>query len=363
MKKILYIINDKNFGGGSQCVLDLVENIDRKKFTSILVSRNHDIYERLKHKCKNYIVKMQGRFDKVAIEKIRNIIKKEKPAITHLHSTRAGILGTLAAKDSNIPIIYTEHLFTKEYQPKNKFIFWLQLKTFRQLSPNITKVIAVSNAVKDYLEEKKVFPKEKIEVIYNGVAVNQQPTTNNLQHKNIIIGSTGSLEPIKGYKYLLEAIGRIKKENQKIYNKIQVEIVGEGSEKEKLQNLVKKLEIENKIKFLRKINNLENKMSKWDLYVQPSLSESFGLALTKAMSMGISSIATEVGGMAEIINSNCGILVPAKNSEKLSEAIVRVVRDRNLSLRLGKNARQRIIQNFNLENIINKTEELYEKIS
>lgn len=370
MKKILYIINDDNFGGGSQHVLDLLENIDRKKFTPIIISTNDDIVKHLKQKTKSYIVKMKSSFDKNAIEKIQSIIKDEKPEMIHLHSTRAGILGTVAVKNTNIPVIYTEHLYTKEYQSKNKFIYWLQLKTFRKLSSNITKVIAVSQAVKDFSVSKKVFSEEKIEMIYNGIkSCNTQHvthSTNSGQACNkdkIIIGSIGALEPIKGYKYLLEAIGKIKKENQMIYNKIQVEIVGEGTEKEKLKRLAQKLKIENKIKFSGQIKNIEKEMQNWDLYIQPSLSESFGLALAKAMSMGISSIATNVGGMSEIINSNCGILVPAKDSEKLAEAIIRLVRNRDLNLRIGKNGRQRIIQKFSLREMIKKTEELYEKIA
>lgn len=363
MKKILYIINDKNFGGGSQHVLDLAGNINRKKFTPIIISTNNDIIKRLKQKTKNYIVKMKSGFDNNAKDKIRKIIIKEKANIIHLHSTRAGILVTLVAKDLEIPIIYTEHLYTKEYQPKNKLIYWLQLKTFKNISPNITKVIAVSNAVKDCLIEKKVFPKDKIEVIYNGVAVNIQPTTHNLQQNKIIIGSVGALELIKGYKYLLEAIGIIKEENREAYNKIQVEIIGEGSKKEKLKNLAQKLKVEDKIRFLGKKENIQELMQNWDLYIQSSLSESFGLALAKAMSMGIPCIATNVGGMAEVMNSDCGIFVPAKNSEKLSEAIIKLIIDKSLSLRLGKNAHKRITNKFSLEKMIKKTEELYEKIT
>ena len=106
MIKILYIISDKNFGGGSRHVFDLIANIDKNKFEPVLISIPSPILNRVKN-IKKYKVEMNSRFDLKAVKKIQEIVNIEKPNIIHLHSTRAGILGTYAAKKLNIPIIYT----------------------------------------------------------------------------------------------------------------------------------------------------------------------------------------------------------------------------------------------------------------
>ncbi len=345
--KVLFIISDHNFGGGSRHLYDLIGGLDKRKFEPILISIPAPILDRLKDKIKTYPVEMKSRLDFQAIKKIRQIIKLEKPAIIHLHSTRAGIIGTLAAKNLKVPIIYTEHLYTQEYKPINKIIHFGQIFAYKKLSKYITKVIAVSEASKKYLVNAHIFPKNKIEVIHHGIQ--QASNVKRQTSKEIIVGSVGTLTEIKGYEYLIKAIQDIKN--------VKLEIMGTGPDLEKL----KKLDINKKVKFWGFVNRPEKNMSRWSIYIQPSLAESFGLALAEAMSLGLPVIASKVGGISELVDS-AGILVPAESTKVIRDAIIELIENPQLGEKLGRHARTRIQEKFSVQNMVYKVEKLYEKI-
>lgn len=353
MKKVLYVISDSQFGGGSQHVLDLLENINRKKYTPILISRNSDIARKLCKNTKCYIVPLQSRIDMGSVRKIKKIIIKEKPDILHLHSTRAGILGTLAGKDYGLKIIYTEHLFTKDYLPENRFIHLMQKTAFKKLARYIAKVIAVSNAVKDYLVHENVFPADKIMVIYNGAKF--LANKNIYNRKKMIIGTVGSLAHIKGYDYLIKSLGELK-------SPYLLKIIGTGEEKDNLSNLAHCLKLHKNIEFLGNVANLDREIAFFDIYVQPSISESFGLGIAQAMSAGIPVIASNVGGIPEIV-AKCGILIEPKDIVGLTSALKKLIKNSKLRKKLGDCGQERIRKNFSIAKMINLTEKLYEKIT
>ncbi len=354
-KKVLYIIYDANFGGGSRHLFDLITNLDSKNFETVLISKPSPIIDKLSDKFTVYPVEMKTRIDKKSIKKIQEIIIKEKPDIIHLHSTRAGILGTIAAKKTNIPVVYTEHLFTKDYVPQNKLIHFAQIHTYKILQNNITKVIAVSESVKEYLVNKKIFSKEKIEIIYNGINLPKQIKKTKKKNQ-IIIGTIGALTPLKGQKYLLKA-ARIALDND---CDIKLEIVGYGNEKEKLELLARKLKIEKNIKFLGSVQNVKKTMQNWDIYAQSSFSESFGLATLEAMTNGLPIIATRVGATKEVVGKN-GILIEPGNEKSLASAIIKLTKNKKIREFYSQKS---VIQSkkFNIKKMIGKTQNLYLKL-
>jgi glycosyltransferase involved in cell wall biosynthesis len=365
--KVLYVINDPGFGGGSRHLLELIEGLDKKKFTPFLISTPSPILDKCQDRIKCFKVEMKSRLDLQAVKNIKNIIEDIKPDIIHVHSTRAGILGTIAARGLNIPVIYTEHLFTNEYVPQNKLIHIYQLYAFKYLSKNIEKVIAVSKAVKDYLVDKNIFPANKVEVVYHGIkpsldfARDRSATSYKLQDKTTI-GSVGALSNIKGYKYLIEAFNNLQNDLELKAYDLRLELIGIGPDQKELENIARKYKLRNKVFFLGQKNNIFKSVAKWDIYVQPSLSESFGLALAEAMNLGIPVVASNVGGMKEIVDNKSGILVEPKNISDLTNAIKKLILDSKMRNIMGKNAKNRIEAYFSYNNMIQKTEEIYEKL-
>lgn len=353
--KVLYIISDANFGGGSRHLCDLINNLDNKKFETILITKPSPIMTELKNKIKIYEVEMKNRIDQKSVQNIKDILKKEKPNLIHLHSTRAGILGTIAAKKTNTPVIYTEHLFTKDYIPYNKFVHLGQIYTYKFIQKDINKVIAVSESVKEYLINRKIFSSEKIEVIYHGISL---PKKINAKKKNnkIIIGTIGTLTTLKGQQYLLKAVKIALDKGCDI----KLEIIGSGPEQAKLEQLSAKLGMQKNIKFLGFIKDIKKRIANWDIYVQSSLSESFGLATLEAMANGLPIIATNVGATEEVVGKN-GILVKPADEKSLTSAIIKLTKNKKLLENYSQKSYLQA-QKFSLRKMISQTEKLYSNL-
>jgi glycosyltransferase involved in cell wall biosynthesis len=110
--------------------------------------------------------------------------------------------------------------------------------------------------------------------------------------------------------------------------------------------------------------DIEKELVKMDLYVQPSVSESFGLAIVQAMSVGLPVIATKTGGIPELITEGkSGILVEAGNPKQLAVAILKLLSNKGLAKRMGEAARRESVVRFNLKDMIHELENTYEEVA
>lgn len=140
-------------------------------------------------------------------------------------------------------------------------------------------------------------------------------------------------------------------------------VIGEGEEKKNLERLAQDLKIDDRAFFPGAIPDARRYFKNFHIFVLPSLSEAFGITILEAMSQKIPVIATNVGGIPEIIeDENTGILVPPKEPLILAQAIERLITDEELRLRLGEEGYRRYKENFTLENMCIKTKTLYRMI-
>ena len=138
-----------------------------------------------------------------------------------------------------------------------------------------------------------------------------------------------------------------------------LEIIGTGPQEQQLKKLVNKYGLNDKIKFLNEQKDVSRFFPTWNVYIQPSISESFGLSIAEAMSCGIPIIATKTGGITELVDKNSGILVEPKNAIELASAIIKLATSEELRVGMGQSAFKRIIKHFSLNIMINKMEQLY----
>jgi len=187
-------------------------------------------------------------------------------------------------------------------------------------------------------------------------------TSNNMP----VILFVGRLVERKGVRYLIEAFNKI----LQVY-KAQLFIVGGGPERGKLEEMVNELGIKGSVKFPGVISDeeLDKLYRKADVFVLPACfdsrgdTEGLGVVLIEAMSYEIPVIASNVGGILDIVKDReTGILVPEKNSEKLSGAIIYLLENKKFAERLGKQGKKFIKKNFSWENIINHLITLYKNM-
>lgn len=348
--------------GAPRHLLSLLENFDYKKLTVVVICPAGPLAGEiriLKKPLDLEIVPMKSKIDFRTIAEIRSNIKHFKPDLIHVHGTRAGVLARLAAIGLKIPVIYTEHLWTKNYRLASRFNHQLQIIALWFLDMFTDFNIAVSQAVKDFMTESQISRAAKIKVIYNAI----EPARKKAKifaGDEIILGTVGTLNYQKGIQYLIRAMPRIIKE----FPQTKLVVAGDGVYKDHLKKLARDLKLTQSIEFTGFVKVIEDEMVKFDLYVQPSLSESFGLAIIQAMGLGLPVVATNTGGIPEVVTTGkSGILVEAGKPQALAEGILELLRDKSKAKEMGKLAAEEAKIKFNLKEMVEETEELYEKVA
>ncbi|MCL5407350.1 MAG: glycosyltransferase family 4 protein [Patescibacteria group bacterium] len=360
--KVLEIIGDATLAGAPRHLLTLLENFDYKKFEIFVICPPGPLageIKTLKESVNLYIVPMHSRFDLKAIKEIRLNIKHIKPNLIHVHGTRAGLLGRLAAIGLKFPLIYTEHLWTRDYHLSSHLENILQITGLWFLDMFTDQNIAVSQAVKDFMVESQVSRAEKITVIYNAISPSKKKAKI-FSGKDVTLGTVGTLNLQKGIQHLISAMPKIIKE----FPKTKLVIVGEGFYKDHLKELVRKMKLSRSVTFTGFAKDIEEEMINFDIYVQPSISESFGLAIVQAMDLGLPVVATNTGGIPEVVTTGkTGLLVEAASPSALTSAILTLLRDQEKAKEMGKLGAEEAKIRFNLKDLIEETEGIYEKVA
>lgn len=220
-------------------------------------------------------------------------------------------------------------------------------------------IIAVSKEQKN-IASKLGVPENKIRIIPNGV--DSKNFSQEVKETNDFrILYVGRLVQEKGLGYLLEAMKSIIDE----LPDASLTIVGEGIKKADLEKHVQELGIREKVRFLgaKPHEEIPHYLEDADVFVLPSLSEGLALVILEAMACGKPIVATNVGGIPDlVVDEETGLLVPPKDSKALAEAIKRILRDDDLRLKISKNSRKRIEERFDWDIICDETTSVYNKV-
>lgn len=364
MKKIyniLFLANSGNIiGGGQMSMRALLERLAKKKFYPLAVcpTKGNLVDELKKLNIETKIIKMET-LRKInvlswvsTICKLIQLIKRRKIDLIHSNGSRPTIYGGLAARITKTPLIWHVRIADSDK--------WLD----KVLAPIATKILVVSKAVK--LRFKWV--KNKIIVVYNGIDLDKfNPAIDGtkirqefcLSDNTPLVGIVGRLDNYKGHQYFLKAA-------RKVVNTIpdaRFLIVGAGENREKLENLNKKLGLNGNVIFTGNRNDIPEILGALDLFVLSSVSEGFGRSAAEAMACGKAVVASNVGGLTEIVEDGItGKLVQPKNPDALMIAILSLLEDNENAQRMGRAGRQRAEKMFSLQQNIRKTQTIYEQI-
>ena len=162
-------------------------------------------------------------------------------------------------------------------------------------------------------------------------------------------------------KRVSDVVRIFKKISDNIHAKLLM--VGEGPDMGIAMELVNNLDLTSQVRFMHMIDPVENILSISDLFLLPSGTESFGLAALEAMSCGVPVVATDVGGIPELVeHGGCGFLAPVKDVEKMGENAVTILKDDILRERMSKRGRDITLEKFDEETIVSRYEQYYEKV-
>ena len=235
-------------------------------------------------------------------------------------------------------------------------------KACRNAESKIDKFTTVSNNLKEFFIGIGL-PQNSIKVIYNGVDIQKfKPNkkskiilSEKRSSENIIL-SVGRLTEAKDHKNLLNSCKILYKNNLN-YKCL---LVGDGELKHELENMTLELGLNDKVFFLGNRTDVSNILNNASVFVLHSQREGLPVALLEAMASGLPVVATNVGGVPEIIkNGTNGIIIEPNHPEGLADAIQKIFSDKKFAISLGENARKTINNFFSLDSTAKKYSELY----
>ena len=374
--KILHIITKSNWGGAQRHVFDLVTRLPQEDFeVKVILGGNGPLAERLKEKnipvrhIENLARDISWTKDARVFFELYRLFKTEKPDIVHLHSSKIGGLGALAARLARVKrIVFTSHgwAFNEDRSFVQKIVIagivWITVR----LS---TEVIAVSESIKN---DVKGWPgiKTPITVIHLGIEKEALYSKDNarLELKKLNpklkeipagipwIGTVAELHPVKGLDYALHALHGLGHKNF-VYI-----VVGNGDKHAHLEALCAKLNLSDRVFFLGYIPQTSQYMKAFDIFLLPSISEAFGYVLLEASNARVPIVASAVGGIPEIIDDMAsGILVQPKKSKELAHALNFMMEHREQARSYAEEAARSIEKKFSIESMVSKTVAVYKK--
>ncbi|MGE7834908.1 glycosyltransferase family 4 protein [Viridibacillus arvi] len=287
-----------------------------------------------------------------AFLELRLYLQQIRPELVALHSSKAGVLGRLAALSLKIPTVFTAHgwAFTEGVQPLKKLLY-KQIEKI--LAPRTTKIIAVSNYDHELAVQKRVVSKNKITTIHNGIQSNdKQPYFRNNVPKIVMVSR---FEKPKRQDLLIEVLSTMKELEWSL------ELIGDGVELANVKELVKYKGLSHRVRFLGVRNDIETQLQDADIFVLLSNFEGLPLSILEAMRGGLPVIASDIGGVAElVVEGKTGYLVD-QNVLNIRKCLVRMIEDKPLRIELGQAGRNFFEDHFLFQKMYDNTVSLYKE--
>lgn len=284
-------------------------------------------------------------------------LKRINPDVIHAQGISMGMPGFLAKKFLGKPYIVWGRGF-------GVYFPWLFKNQISKLVlGNANAVIALTEDMKGKMER---ICNRDVCVIPNGIDLEgfqDLPTKEvareslGLDNNDRIVLLVANLRPVKGVRYLIEAINIVRSTE----TKVRLLLMGDGEERQNLEAVVKSLNLEDCVSFTGKVPNekVSEYMAASDVFVLPSLSEGFPMVILEAMASGLPIVATKVGGLPEIIeDGENGFLVQPKNPQQIAERVLLFLNNSELAEQISKNNQQKA-KEYSWENIAQRLEDIY----
>ncbi|MEK7194460.1 MAG: glycosyltransferase family 4 protein [Patescibacteria group bacterium] len=366
--KILFGITKSNFGGAQKYVFDLAT--ETKKLghdVSVVCGGNGMLVNKLKKEGIR-VINLVGMERDVRLDEevksffeILRILRKEKPDVFHINSSKMGGAGALAARIAGIKkIIFTAHgwAFNEERPRLQKLIIeklaWLTVFLSH-------KTICVSERLRlDMIN--KPFIKGGLVVINNGIEefkllsqeIAREKLDIKLPENSVLVGTLSELHYTKGLDIALRAIN-------KTPENVHLAIFGDGEAKRELQNLSKNLGLSERVRFFGFVDDAPKYLRAFDIFTLTSRTEGLPYVLLEAGLAELPVVTSNVGGIPEIIkDKETGMLVPKENPKILAEIITKLSNNVEERKRLGENLKKSVVTNFSKQKMVEKTLSLYQ---
>jgi glycosyltransferase involved in cell wall biosynthesis len=313
--------------------------------------------------------RIDPRADVRALVQLHAKLVELKPDFVHTHTSKAGLLGRLAARWAGVPrIIHTIHELPQNAADNSwvKSLYrWIEIGAARLTDHFVT----VSSINHQQILAEGICPPEKLTTVSNGLDLSnyavrisreEQRAAWGLPHRAFVLGTSARLERAKGHTYLLQALPELLRRIPELY---WVSTSSTGLLRDELTKHAERLGISERVRWLGWVEDLPSALAALDLFVLPTLYEGQGVVLLEAMAVERAVVCSRVGGTQDVlVDGETGIFVPPRQPAALVEAIDSLYRDPGRAEAMGKAGRRRVEQCFRSQISDDRLLEVYTRL-
>ncbi len=381
--RIVHIITRMILGGAQENTLLTVEGLLRRGHEVLLVTGpaigpEGDLLGRARdHNVETAIVNEMRRadtpiLDTLAFLQLILIIAHFRPDVLHTHSSKAGILGRLAARLCRVPIIIHTIHGLPFHQHQCALLNWLYILLERWCARYTRRIICVADAMSAQAAAVRVARAEQFVTIYSGMEV--EPFLEAHAHRErvrselsigpdeLTVGKVARLSDLKGHRYLFDAIPAVLER----FPNTRFVLVGDGWLTDSLKARARELGIAERLIFTGLVPpaRIPELLGALDVVVHTSLREGLARVLPQALIAGVPVVSYDVDGAREVvIDGETGFLVKPKAVHELADALCRLLASSDLRTRFGKRGRELCTERFRAEKMVEEVERVYSAAS
>ena len=361
--KVVHIVEDMKVGGQEHVIASLVRGLDPAQFdVNVWCTQagGQIADDLLSDGFSVEVMGLKGLRNVFDVAALKGKLHDEHVHVVHTHAWGGGLIGRFAARLARTPVVFGHVHGIYNYVSR----FHLAIDS--ALVRSSTATICCSHAARTFMLRRQRVPPSKLVVVHNGIPLEpfhpSEPDERaalrrkvNVKPDDILIGSVGHLELHKGHAYLITAFRRVLETTPHA----RLLLVGDGRRRGHLEKLANELGVLRRTTFAGVRRDVPRLLSLMDVFVLPSLNEALGLAVIEAMASGVPVVASEVGGIPEVVkHRQTGLLVEPRSASALADAILELISAPVVAKRLSE-AALADCQRFSVGTMVEKVTELY----
>jgi glycosyltransferase involved in cell wall biosynthesis len=357
--KILYLITLAEHGGGQTHVLDLIRGFRHQFEIELAAGEDGYLLDEARklaivcHVVPNLVRAISPSKDARALRDLIVLLRDTHPDLVHVHTSKAGILGRLAAKLSNIPVVFTAHTWCFAEGTSWK---WKLLGTpcERLAAMDGGIIINVSSANREIALRHRVAPPERLVTIHNGIPDEPlEPRESTSQVPTILM--VARFAPQKDHSTLLDAAARLN-------SPFRLQFAGSGPTLLEAKRKAEQLGLSDRTEFLGFCSDVSTLLRTAAIFALPTNWEGFPISILEAMRAGLPVVTSDVGGVREAVADGVsGFVLSRGDVNGFARALEILLKSDELRSQMGRKARRLFEQDFTSEHMLRKTFDVYRR--